>query len=300
MAMNKLNYLCDIKSQISEVNNIRKKIREEMELITLEDRCLQEFKREMESLNQEKMTHVEELRQIHSDINMLDNVQKQSEEDRNRRIECVKDAYQQLQNLKTKIDKMCNEIDMPRMYENDDEQFDLSDKRFLSHSKTGSIDPSMEHVRSIADQPQSARLSSSSSSTPSNRPLNDNTNSGLVAAAAAAAAANNSVGSFSSSLASLMSGFQDRHQYGRMISGSSSTAPSGNGGSIQSSLGSSFHPDQSSASSVTTPAAFRQQPPPMKSCGSCHQQIHRNAPICPLCKAKSRSRHPKRRNNQRN
>ena len=40
--------------------------------------------------------------------------------------------------------------------------------------------------------------------------------------------------------------------------------------------------------------AFRQQPPPMKACLSCHQQIHRNAPICPLCKAKSRSRNPKK------
>ncbi|XP_060769166.1 zinc finger C4H2 domain-containing protein isoform X2 [Neoarius graeffei] len=39
---------------------------------------------------------------------------------------------------------------------------------------------------------------------------------------------------------------------------------------------------------------FRQQPPPMKACLSCHQQIHRNAPICPLCKAKSRSRNPKK------
>ncbi|KAI0987880.1 hypothetical protein GJ496_011213, partial [Pomphorhynchus laevis] len=25
-------------------------------------------------------------------------------------------------------------------------------------------------------------------------------------------------------------------------------------------------------------------------CQSCHQQIHRNAPICPICKAKTRSR----------
>lgn len=39
---------------------------------------------------------------------------------------------------------------------------------------------------------------------------------------------------------------------------------------------------------------FRQQPPPMKSCLSCNQQIHRNAPICPLCKAKSRSVNPKK------
>ncbi|TGZ71813.1 hypothetical protein CRM22_002443 [Opisthorchis felineus] len=36
------------------------------------------------------------------------------------------------------------------------------------------------------------------------------------------------------------------------------------------------------------------QSPPMKTCQSCQQLIHRNAPICPLCKTKSRSRHPKR------
>ena len=41
-------------------------------------------------------------------------------------------------------------------------------------------------------------------------------------------------------------------------------------------------------------SSFRQQPPPMKTCLSCNQQIHRNAPICPLCKAKSRSRNPKK------
>ncbi|VDP48390.1 unnamed protein product [Echinostoma caproni] len=32
----------------------------------------------------------------------------------------------------------------------------------------------------------------------------------------------------------------------------------------------------------------------MKTCQSCQQLIHRNAPICPLCKTKSRSRHPKK------
>ncbi|CAG0890409.1 unnamed protein product [Darwinula stevensoni] len=46
--------------------------------------------------------------------------------------------------------------------------------------------------------------------------------------------------------------------------------------------------------SAPAPSPFRQQPPPMKACLSCHQQIHRNAPICPLCKAKSRSRNPKK------
>eukprot|EP00096_Caligus_rogercresseyi_P002165 TRINITY_DN1411_c0_g2_i2.p1 TRINITY_DN1411_c0_g2~~TRINITY_DN1411_c0_g2_i2.p1 ORF type:complete len:216 (+),score=101.74 TRINITY_DN1411_c0_g2_i2:89-736(+) len=50
----------------------------------------------------------------------------------------------------------------------------------------------------------------------------------------------------------------------------------------------------SSSGPSAVPPPFRQQPPPMKSCLSCHQQIHRNAPICPLCKAKSRSRNPKK------
>lgn len=271
MTMNKLNYLGEMKSHIVDVGSIRKKIREELDLINLEDRCLQEFKREMESLNQEKMTHVEELRQIHSDINMLDNVQKQSEEDRNRRLESVKEAYQQLQMLKGKVDKMCTEFDMPRMFENDDEQIDLGDKRFFQSK--ASLDTNPMEARNLAESTNN-RVSVASA-----RPLNDNTNTGI---------ANNPVGTFSSSLASLMSGFQDRHQppYGRMLSGTGA----GQTG---------FHQDQSSTSTASS-AAFRQQPPPMKSCGSCHQQIHRNAPICPLCKAKSRSRHPKRRNNQRN
>ncbi|KAK0394665.1 hypothetical protein QR680_000864 [Steinernema hermaphroditum] len=36
------------------------------------------------------------------------------------------------------------------------------------------------------------------------------------------------------------------------------------------------------------------QSPPMKTCQTCLQQIHRNAPICPMCKSKSRSKHPKK------
>ena len=61
-----------------------------------------------------------------------------------------------------------------------------------------------------------------------------------------------------------------------------------------------FGPPPSAASSIAPlpnpppPFRYQQQPPPMKSCLSCHQQIHRNAPICPLCKAKSRSRNPKK------
>lgn len=313
ITMNKLGFLCEIKAAMGDVASLRRKIREEVELINLEERCLAEFKREMESLNQEKMTHVEELRQIHSDINMLDNVQKQSEEDRGRRLEAVREAYHQLTSIKGKVDKMCVEVEMPRMYEHEEEHLmELGEKvkgLFAGSGKSSATTSGGDnmgmhdhhhqhhnhpHPRSITEVAAAGVRGSG------NRPLVDNTNTaGGVQGAA-----------FSSSLASLMSGFQDRHShqggqgqqpppYGRMLA-----SGGGQGGGGQNMLA-SFGEQNSTSSSVSAAAsaasaAFRQQPPPMKSCGSCHQQIHRNAPICPLCKAKSRSRHPKRRNNQRN
>lgn len=39
-----------------------------------EEKCLSEYRREMELLLQEKMSHVEELRQIHADINAVNNL----------------------------------------------------------------------------------------------------------------------------------------------------------------------------------------------------------------------------------
>ncbi|TMS34584.1 hypothetical protein L596_002144 [Steinernema carpocapsae] len=52
------------------------------------------------------------------------------------------------------------------------------------------------------------------------------------------------------------------------------------------------------ASGLSTIPSFSKssdhQSPPMKTCQTCLQQIHRNAPICPMCKSKSRSKHPKK------
>ena len=41
---------------------------------------MSEYRRELELLQQEKMAHVEELRQIHADINAMGTVIKQAEE----------------------------------------------------------------------------------------------------------------------------------------------------------------------------------------------------------------------------
>lgn len=200
LILNKLECLSEIRFRMEEMDRVRVSINEELDLMKVEEQCLQEYRREMDSLYQEKMTHVEELRQIHSDVNMLENVLKKSEEDRARHLDNVKRFHQQLQHLKMGVEKMRAKIGMPKLNENNDHDEDLL-------------------------------------------PLG--------------------------------------------ITNSTGNTP--------------FYPQDTTVSdSVSSVAAFRQQAPPMKFCTSCHQQIHRNAPICPLCKAKSRRPQPKHRNKRKN
>lgn len=53
------------------LEKLRSRLRQEIEATETEEKCLEEYKREMELLLQEKMAHVEELRLIHADINLV-------------------------------------------------------------------------------------------------------------------------------------------------------------------------------------------------------------------------------------
>jgi hypothetical protein len=55
------------------VEKMKLRIIHEVEATEQEDKCLSEYKQEMDLLMQEKMAHVEELRQIHADINAVSN-----------------------------------------------------------------------------------------------------------------------------------------------------------------------------------------------------------------------------------
>lgn len=54
-----------------QLEKLKVKIIQEVESSEQEEKCLSEYKQEMELLIQEKMAHVEELRQIHADINAV-------------------------------------------------------------------------------------------------------------------------------------------------------------------------------------------------------------------------------------
>lgn len=53
------------------LEKLRLRLMHELESFETEEKCLAEYRREMELLQQEKMAHVEELRQIHADINAV-------------------------------------------------------------------------------------------------------------------------------------------------------------------------------------------------------------------------------------
>jgi hypothetical protein len=64
---------CCFYSRTRTINleRIKTKLRQEFDTTENEDKLIAEYKKEMELLLQEKMAHVEELRLIHADINLV-------------------------------------------------------------------------------------------------------------------------------------------------------------------------------------------------------------------------------------
>ncbi|XP_071956672.1 zinc finger C4H2 domain-containing protein-like [Antedon mediterranea] len=209
----KLEQIKDIRGKTLQLEKIKSRLLVEFEETENEEERLKEYKGEMEMLMQEKMAHVEELRLIHADINLMESTIKQAESDRNRAFNHAKHLYEDFHMLKQQIDLQRASIGLESTPDLSQEDAKLTTSYFQGQKSEWQNE----------DQPEPALPQS------------------LVAAATAA---------------QTLQMPQEGHT-----------------------------PERPS---------FRQQAPPMKACLSCHQQIHRNAPICPLCKAKSRSRNPKK------
>ena len=54
-----------------QLEKIKSRLKTEIEAAENEERAMQEYRTEMDLLLQEKMAHVEELRLIHADINLV-------------------------------------------------------------------------------------------------------------------------------------------------------------------------------------------------------------------------------------
>lgn len=223
--------LSPLKDSAKTVNleRVKSKLRQEIETTENEEKLLTEYKHEMELLLQEKMAHVEELRLIHADINLMETTIKQAEEERNRSLESAKQLYDDYKPMKEEVDMLRSRIGQPPLPDLNEEEDKLTPQYFERPKTEFQPDPAScpESQTSLTTQlcvappivPPTIQMQ------PRSKPPTEQQQ-------------------------------QQQQQQPRQ--------------------------------------AFRQQPPPMKACLSCHQQIHRNAPICPLCKAKSRSRNPKK------
>uniref|UniRef100_H3B2P8 Zinc finger C4H2-type containing n=1 Tax=Latimeria chalumnae TaxID=7897 RepID=H3B2P8_LATCH len=69
--MCKLESIKEIRNKTVQMEKIKARLKAEFEVLESEERHLKEYKQEMDLLLQEKMAHVEELRLIHADINVV-------------------------------------------------------------------------------------------------------------------------------------------------------------------------------------------------------------------------------------
>nr|XP_002131537.1 zinc finger C4H2 domain-containing protein-like [Ciona intestinalis] len=202
----KLQKLKELRQKTVQVEKMKLSIKDSLHNAEEEAKSLKEYKKEISYLLQEKMAHVEELRLIHTDINTMENLIKQSSAERSNLIHDSQRLMEQYKPLKLEIEVLRQEIGLEHL-EADDAEFSVE--------MLQDIDAGMTRMQDKQAEKMMFNIEPGEAKPPVVRVNNEN------------------------------------------------------------------KPTSS-------------QPPPMKACLSCHQQIHRNAPICPLCKAKSRSRNPKK------
>ncbi|KAL4233638.1 Zinc finger C4H2 domain-containing protein [Mactra antiquata] len=128
--LHKLDSLKEIRAKTLNLERIKGKLRQEFETTENEDKLISEYKKEMELLLQEKMAHVEELRLIHADINLMETTIKQAEEERNRSLENAKHLYDDYKPLKDEVDIMRHRIGLDKLPDVNDEEDKITPQYF--------------------------------------------------------------------------------------------------------------------------------------------------------------------------
>lgn len=249
LSMKKLDLIKELGEKQAHFQRLQQHLNQNSDLVSRENQVLREFRKELDLLVQERMSHIEELRLIHADINIMETTIKQAEEERSRALQESKRLIKDYQPIKDQINKIRDVLHLEKLPENDDDETALMTMQILAQQ--GNDGDLSTQNRSLDAHPQETH-----------HPL----------------------------IAPFLHQSQSSNNAAPVLPATSTTA-------TQSSTPSAALQMPKVVPGLTTNVdrtSFRQQPPPMKTCQSCQQQIHRNAPICPICKAKSRSRNPKK------
>ncbi|CAF1171023.1 unnamed protein product [Rotaria sordida] len=257
LSMRKLDVIKELGEKQNQLQRIQTNLNQNTDLVTRENQVLREFRKELDMLVQERMSHIEELRLIHADINIMETTIKQAEEERTKILHESKRLLKDYQPMKEQINKLREMLNLEKIPDNEDDEAALITMQFIAQQP-------IDH-----DPITSNRNSHSSTTTSTSDNTHEQHHSLITPYIHSSQQTNNSINT-----GPISTGTSNNNQ---------SQASGINVSKVLAGMGSNI--DRS---------AFRQQPPPMKTCQSCQQQIHRNAPICPICKAKSRSRNPKK------
>uniref|UniRef100_A0A8V0YQU8 Zinc finger C4H2-type containing n=1 Tax=Gallus gallus TaxID=9031 RepID=A0A8V0YQU8_CHICK len=124
--MCKLESIKEIRNKTLQMEKIKARLKAEFEALESEERHLKEYKQEMDLLLQEKMAHVEELRLIHADINVMENTIKQSENDLNKLLESTRRLHEEYKPLKEHVDALRMTLGLQRLPDLCEEEEKLS------------------------------------------------------------------------------------------------------------------------------------------------------------------------------
>uniref|UniRef100_A0A3B4BFZ6 Zinc finger C4H2-type containing n=1 Tax=Periophthalmus magnuspinnatus TaxID=409849 RepID=A0A3B4BFZ6_9GOBI len=124
--MCKLESILEIRNKTVQMQKIKARLKIEFEALESEEKHLKEYKQEMDLLLQEKMAHVEELRLIHADINVMESTIKQSENDLNKLLETTRRLHDEYKPLKEHIDALRMTLGLHRLPNLNEEEEKLS------------------------------------------------------------------------------------------------------------------------------------------------------------------------------
>lgn len=205
----------DIRAQTLQLEKLKVKVLEQCQDMKLEESRLHDYRNELQVLEEERLDHVEELRQIHADMKAMETVIKEADADRHQSLELAWNVFKEYSALKEVVNDGRYRLgldEVPSISVGEE----VIDKHFFKRMRNVYKKESKTEIRVPREsiEEDKIRLTPKTYNLPS------------------------------------------------------TSTPSG--------------------------SAHKVQIPPMKICQCCQQPIHRNAPVCPLCKAKNKSRHPKK------
>ena len=106
----RIQFSLSYRSKTISLEKLKLRLFHDVDSFESENKCLSEYRRELELLQQEKMAHVEELRQIHADINAMETIIKQAEESKRTAIDSARRIAEDYRPLKHEVDLMRTEL----------------------------------------------------------------------------------------------------------------------------------------------------------------------------------------------